>query len=164
MGFSLVFTRIAANDVVDADREGLAAFLGAHDLRLAPSNDAVHHLTGTAGLLAFDGHRTDLHLDSLVQEEPVSGGIWHATLSQQECAFIYGLCAAGKMLIVNPQGPPILVVPGSNHDAGDLPEDMLGDTAWVNTPEELQLVLSGGFEQFLRYRAQIVGDLTRDDK
>ena len=71
--------------------------------------------------LTIDGAFSDLHLDSLEQSDPLSGGIFHATLSPAECAFVYDLCSAAGFLIVNPQGDPTFLVPQRNHEPDDVP-------------------------------------------
>lgn len=158
MGFSLMFMRVERDGKGDANRQGLADFLLQRGLVVAPSSDSIHHLASDHGSLAFDGHQSDLHLDPLDQEKPVSGGIWHAHLSDEECAFIYDLCVAGGMLIVNPQGNPLIVVPGRNHAPADLPDDVnLDDIAWVDSSTELVQVLSTGFAAFLEFKNRVVG-------
>ena len=157
MGFGLYFMRLASQDVVHPDLHRLAAWLEYRGLHVAPSNDSTHHLAGPDGQLSFDGHWTDLHLDPLDQEEPVTGGIWHATLSRAECEFIYALCLVGRMLIVNPQGPPTYIVPERNHRRADLPSSGDDDIAWVNNADELAQALTGNFAAFLEYRNQVVG-------
>lgn len=157
MGFSLIFMRVKGNQELDADREGLAAFLAARKLTVAPSTDATHHLAGPDGELTFDGAWTDLHLKPLDHDGYVTGGVWHATLSDEECAFIYDLCVAGRMLIVNPQGDPQIVVPGRTHALADLAPDIPEDEiAWVDSAEELSEALSGNFEAFLAYRKRVL--------
>jgi len=158
VGFSLIFMRLRGDESLDADRAGLAAFLAERDLEVAPSNDTIHHLSGPDGQLTFDGNWTDLHLSPLDQEQHVSGGIWHATLSEQECAFIYDLCVAGKMVIMNPQGPPEFVVPDRNHTAEDLVEAVNDpQIAWVDNAEELAEALGGNFTAFVEYRDRVLG-------
>ncbi len=159
MGFSLNFMRIGPDAILDADRDGLAAWLAGRELEVAPSTDETHHLRGADGQLRFDGHWTDLHLDPLDREEPVTGGIWSATLSAEECAFVYDLCVAGRMLIMNPQGGPLLLVPGRTHEAADLPESIAAsDIAWVDSADELAEALGGGFQRFVEFRDQVTGD------
>lgn len=157
MGFSLMFLRTSGDAQADADRAGLAAFLERRGLAVAPSSDSIHHLSGADGPLRFDGQWTDLHLDPLDQEGPVGGGIWHATLSDEECAFIHDLCVAGRLLVVNPQGAPLYVVPGGTHEPEELPTGH-GDAgvAWVAGPSELQQALTGGFEAFREFRDRVI--------
>lgn len=158
MGFSLIFMRMTADEQLDADRAGLAAFLEKRGLEVAPSTDNTHHLADSTGQLTFDGYWTDLHLDPLDQEGPVSGGLWHASLSEQECEFIYELCVAGRLLIVNPQGSPDLVVPGHNHEPSDLQSsDNTYEVAWVDSPDQLTEALTGGFQAFVEYRRRVIG-------
>jgi hypothetical protein len=130
---------------------GLAA-CGDHDL-----------LVGPDGRLTFDGYWTDLRLRPPDQEEPVGGGISHATLSDEECAFIFGLCVAGHLLIVNPQGAPTFVVPQDNHIADDIPKGFCETTAWVNSPVELREALTGSSEGFLRFKEHILNTAPRPD-
>lgn len=157
MGFSLTFMGMRGDTEVGADREGLARFLEQRGLEVGPSPDSTHHLRGPDGDLRFDGSWTDLHLDPLDQEGPVSGGIWHASLTDEECGFIYDMCVAGKMLIFNPQGDPLAVIPGRVLHPLDLPEEVEpGDTAWVDSAEELKDALSGNFERFVQYRDQVI--------
>lgn len=104
MGFSVMFMRLECDTLIDPDREGIATFLRERGLEVAPSADGTHHLTGPDGFLEFDGRWTDLHLSPLDTEDRITGGIWHATLSDEECRFVHDLCVAGKMLVVNPRG------------------------------------------------------------
>lgn len=158
MGFSLTFMRIGPDAILDADRAGLADWLASRGLEVAPSTDSTHHLRGPAGLLTFDGSWTDLHLDPLDQEAPVTGGLWHATLTAEECAFIFDLCVAGRMLIMNPQGLPFLLVPRGNHDTVDLPASIAAaEIAWIDSAADLAEALSGGFERFVQFRDQVTG-------
>ncbi|CAN5586477.1 hypothetical protein BH10ACT7_BH10ACT7_15240 [soil metagenome] len=153
-----MFMRVGRTGTSDADREGLAGFLLQRGLAVAPSSDSTHHLISDDGYLAFDGYQSDLHLDPLDQEKPVSGGIWHAHLSDEECAFIYDLCVAGRMLIVNPQGNPLLIVPGHNHTPAELPDDVdVNDIAWIDSSSELAQVLSTGFAAFLEFKNRVIG-------
>ncbi|MEP6478133.1 MAG: hypothetical protein ABJB03_01985 [Rhodoglobus sp.] len=157
MAFSLTFIRLSRDGVEDADRAGLEMLLQQRELEVAPSSDDTHHLVGVAGPLSFDGHWSDLHLDPLDKEGVVSGGIWHATLSKEECAFIYDLCVAGRMIIMNPQGDPLFIVPEQNHLPTDLPEGVdLADIAWITNPTELAQVLSGGFAAFAELKNRVM--------
>jgi hypothetical protein len=80
MGFGLMFVRLKDPEMLDADRVGLAEFLASQGLTSSDeTGELVRISDGEA--LAFDGRWTDLHLDSLTQEEPVTGGIDHATLT-----------------------------------------------------------------------------------
>jgi hypothetical protein len=159
MGFSLDFMRLGPDEVRDADREGLARWLDSRGLEIGPSNDAIHHLRGSDGPLTFDGHETDLHLSPLDQDGPVTGGIWHARLSPDECSFVYDLCVAGRMLILNPQGSPLLVIPRGSHAAADLPPSFeASEIAWIDSAGEMAEALSGGFERFLEFRERVIED------
>lgn len=149
--------RVKGDQELDADREGLAAFLASRGLAVAPSTDSTHHLAGPDGDLTFDGDWTDLHLKPLDHDGYVNGGIWHASLSDEECAFIYDLCVAGRMLILNPQGAPMMVIPGQTHALADLdPEIPDEEIACVDSAGELSEVLSGNFEKFLAYRKRVL--------
>jgi hypothetical protein len=162
MGFSLMFMRVDRTGVVDADREGVRAFLEARRLTLIPGKD-VDQFADAEGPLSFDGHTTDLHLDSVESEEPLTGGIWHASMSAEELEFIYELCVAGRMLIVNPQGAPLFLVPAGNHQSGQFPDGVDEDeVVRINSAAELSDVLSGGASRFLEYKNQVIG-LANDD-
>ncbi|WP_434278517.1 hypothetical protein [Acinetobacter sp. CE-15] len=154
MGFSLLFIRIKNQEIVDADRDGLARFLAENQLY-------VHTQVGSGALvdqnekaLAFNGYLSDLYLDPLEQSEPITGGIYHATLSEEECIFIYDLCVAGKMLIVNPQTNPMYLIPTTNHEQHNIPD--LNDAVWVNSAAEMLLVLSQGFNAFKVYKEKVM--------
>ncbi|WP_242484875.1 hypothetical protein [Rhodococcus sp. MS16] len=84
----------------------------------------------------------------------MSGGIFHASLSAAECAFIYELCVAAGFMIVNPSGDPTFLVPQRNHAPEDLPE--LDDAAWVESPAELLQALTGSFDEFRAYRNKVL--------
>lgn len=157
MGFSLYFMNLTHAEVIDADRAGLALFLERHAaVSSEASGDASHAIAPHS--LSFDGSSSDLHLDPLDQEGPVSGGIWHATLSAQECDFIFELCIAGKMVIVNPQGSPNLLVPGPARDANSLPT-FAGPAAVVavGSGDDIRRQLTGDFEGFERFRNEVTG-------
>lgn len=148
---------MAPDRFLDPDRAGIAAFLAARGLVLLPSTSRTRRLGSPGGPLAFDGSPSDLYLDPLDQEDPVTGGLFHATLSPAECAFVYDLCLAGGMLVLNPQSAPTLVVPTGTHVPADLPPS-IDDVAWVSSGAELAEALGGGFERFLDYREQVLGE------
>ena len=159
MGFALNFMRVGPDAVVDADRAALQAWLRGRGLEVEPGAGSGRHLRGSTGPLAFGDDVSDLHLDPLDQQDPVTGGLWHATLSPGECEFVYDLCVAGRMLVVNPQGAPLFVVPGRTHDRADLPESVTDDDiAWVGSGEELRDALTGGFDRFRAFRDDITAD------
>lgn len=147
VGFSLGFLRICGNEQSDADRDAVGSFLSARGLHV--QGEALVDAAGQG--LTFDGRWSDLHLDA---GEPMSGGIAHATLSDAESAFIYDLCVAAGFLIVNPQGDPLYLVPGANHVPDDVPD--LDDTAWVNSPGEMQQALAGNFTAFRSWRERVI--------
>lgn len=160
VGFSLHFLTLGDDDVVDADRVGLAAFLAAQDLHVRgeAGDSAIFDSSGRP--LAFDGFQSDLHLDPLDQPDPVTGGIDHATLTACECAFIYGLCSAGRMMIVNPQGDPTYLVVGRTHSEGDVPDP--DDSVWVDSPEALARSLGAGFGEFRDFLRRVQGHTPPD--
>lgn len=149
-----MFARLKDPEMLDVDRVGLAGFLASQGLTSSDeTGELVRISDGEA--LAFDGRWTDLHLDSLTQEEPVTGGIDHATLTQDELSFIFHLCVAGKMLVINTQGAPLYIVPADTHDREDLPDP--DDAVWVNTPEELAHALGASFTDFTDFRDRVLG-------
>ncbi|ATI36360.1 hypothetical protein CPI83_29610 (plasmid) [Rhodococcus sp. H-CA8f] len=150
MGFSLYFMRIENDKGLDADRDAVVAFLDQRELRVHPSGQLVDSQDQA---LKFDGVYTELTLDPLDQSEPLTGCIHHATLSTAECAFIYDLCAAAGFLIVSPEGNPTYLVPNRNHDPGDV--SVLEGVVWIDSAEELQQALFGGFEAFRRFVQQV---------
>ncbi|MGO4205288.1 hypothetical protein AB4Z09_26830 [Rhodococcus sp. TAF43] len=155
MGFSLIFVRVQGDEQRDADRDAVAAFLETRGLRAAGSAGRGSLLVDADGqALSFDGHWTDLHLDPLDQEEPLSGGIDHASLSDEETTFIYELCVAAGFLIANLQGNPTYVVPGANHAPEDVPDRE--DIDWVNSAAELRQALAGNFDDFRAWRDRVV--------
>jgi len=157
MGFSLYFMNLTHDEVVDADRAGLAVFLERHaSVSSEAFGDASHAIA--PGTLSFDGAFSDLYLNSLDQEGPVTGGIWHATLSAQECDFIFELCVAGNLVIVNPQGAPNLLVPGPGRDVAALPTfDGPSAIVSVGSGNDIRRQLTGDFEGFERYRDKVTG-------
>ena len=162
MGFSLSFFRVGDDRILDADREGLAKFLKTHGLHIRRVQDTGALFDTAENPLAFDGSWSDLRLDPLDQAAPVTASIGHATLSDAECAFIYELCVAGRMLIVNHQGGPLYVVPAGNHRAAAVPDAK--DTAWVGSPQELAAALGGLFTSFQEFRrAAIDGGAPNDE-
>lgn len=158
MGFSLLFMRLVDMEPVDVDRVGLQRFLDERGLRVRPnpagsSGDLVHAVGST---LSFDGQPTDLHLDLLDQPGPVTGGIFHATLTKSELEFIYALCAAGHMMIINPQGPPFYLLLTHIHAATEAPDPE--HTTWVGSAEQLGAALGTGYSSFQDYRDHVLPD------
>lgn len=149
-----MFVRVRNGDLVDADRAGLADFLTREGL-IPPDDSGELRRSSDGEALAFDGHWTDLELDGLSQEEPVTGRISHATLSPDEVSFIFGLCVAGKMMVVNPQGSPLYIVPAETHVREELPDPE--DTVWVATPAELAHALGSSFGDFSTFRDRVIG-------
>jgi hypothetical protein len=159
MGFSLMFLRVRHGDLVDADRAGLADFLAREGL-VAPDDAGELRRSSDGEALAFDGRWTDLQLDGLSQEEPVTGGIAHATLSPDEVSFIFRLCVAGKMMVINPQGSPMYIIPAETHVREELPDPE--DTVWVGTPVELAQALGSSFGDFSTFRDRVIGQAGPD--
>lgn len=155
MGFSLHFMRMTKDVQLDVDRAAVAAFLDQRGLHVVDSPYGGEIVDRDDRALTIDGVFSDLHLDSLEQRNPLSGGIFHATLSPAECAFVYDLCAAAGFLIVNPQGDPTFLVPERNHEPEDVSE--LEDVVWVDSAEELAQALTGGFEAFREFRDRVTG-------
>lgn len=151
MGFSLSFFPIENGDLGDADRDGLAAFLAAQGLRVDPNGNGLLFANGEP--LSFDGSWSDLTLDPLDQPEPVTGALSHATLTESECAFVFDLCAAGKLMIVNPQGNPTYIALADVHSREASPDP--DDSVWVRSATELALALEGGFGRFQDYLQRV---------
>lgn len=146
--------RLRDDQIADADRPALKAFLAERGLQVEPSFETGVIVDAEGRPLAFDGHQTDLTLDPLDKEGTVTGGIFHATLSDAECAFIHGLCVAGGLLVVNPQGEPTYLVPGDSHSPDDVPD--ADATVWVDNAGQLQAALAGGFEAFQEFRSRVI--------
>lgn len=155
MGFSLIFVATDGDEQRDADRAALADFLGERGLHVEGDEGSSPLVDASGAPLAFDGALSDLHLDPLHQEGPLTGGIWHATLSDEEGAFVYDLCAAAGFLLANPQGDPLYVVPVGTHTPEQVPD--LDDTAWVASGADLQKALSDDFDDFRAYRDKVIG-------
>lgn len=154
MGFSLHFMRIHDDELVDADRAAVAAFLAERGLTVVGERP-WHAVVDAAGdPLTFDGSITDLRIDPLDSEEALGGGIDHATLSASESAFIFDLCVAAGWLIVDPQDSSF-VVPAGNHQPEHLPEDM--PVRFVSDVEEMVRALDGSFDDFVAYRDRVLG-------
>lgn len=153
VGFSLMFVRVRDGDLLDADRVGLAEFLSRAGLGL-PDDSGELSRTSDGAPLAFDGRWTDLQLDDLSQEAPVTGRIDHATLGPEEAEFIFRLCVAGKMMVVNPQGSPMYIVPGDTHAREEFQDP--DDAVWVRTSAEFAYVLGSSFEDFSSFRDRVL--------
>lgn len=155
MGLSMSFMRIQPDKIVDANRTGIAQYLEARGLKVPAGQDSNGIVTLDERPLTFDGYWSDLRLDPLDKNGPLIGHISHATLTPEECEFIYGLCVAAGFLIINHPGNPLYVVPHHNHTPDDLPEhDELYDVAWVDNSVELSRALSGEMDAFREYRSR----------
>lgn len=161
MGFDLYFQRMNGSDEpTDGDRAGLDRFLASRGLR---GTEDGYLIDGTGANLAFDGHPAELTLSGLDGDDVVEGALHHASLTAEECGFVYALCEAARFLVVNPQGPPMIVVPARTHSAeqasaGDWPVDP-ADVVWVDSPEELGHALAGGRTRLLDPRTAGAGAL-----
>ncbi|MGC0362773.1 hypothetical protein ABH922_000757 [Rhodococcus sp. 27YEA15] len=161
MGFSIYFMRVAQDRQLDADRDGIVDFLDRRGLHVVANPHGCSILDNEGVPVKFDGYHSDLLIDSLEQDKPLTGGIDHATLTNDECEFVYDLCVAAGFLIVNPQGSPTYVVPHRNHMPDDLPD--LDDTAWVESGSELSQALTGSFGDFRVFRNRVISQSTDTD-
>lgn len=153
MGFSLFFLKMKnkGQEGRDIDRNLLKSFLEKKKLTISKGGMLEDE---NGKYLAFDGNWADLYLEPLDSEKPLSARIYHATLSDEECAFLFEMCDAVGWLIVNPQGAPSFIVPNKNHSEDALPDDE-DDVVFIKNASELQEVLSGGFDRFKRYLKRI---------
>lgn len=156
MGLSLSFLRISPDAIIDAHRAGISRFLEQRGLRIVADEHGGAIVTQDDQRLTFDGHWADLRIDPLDQIGPVTGHLSYATVSPEECAFVYELCVAAGFLIINPPGAPLYVVPRRNHTPEDLPEHEDDDAAWVNSSAELAQALSGEADAFRAHRGGAV--------
>lgn len=168
MGFDLYLHRLDGGDgFADADRSGIERFVresGLRMVRVPPLLGGLRLEDENGKPLAFDGRETSLCIDPLDSDEPVGASIDHATLTDAECSFVYQLCVAGGMLCINPQGPPMLVVPVGTHtietaSVGAWPDDA-SDIAWVSSAAEFQAALADDYEEFLAYKRRVIGEHT----
>ncbi len=153
MGFSLHFMPVERDRLVEPDRAGLAAYLDAAGLAVREDGSGLYRRSDGEAL-AFDGSWSDLTLDPLDQDGPVTGSLGHATLTAAECAFIFGLCRAGRLMIINAQGSPMYIGIDGIHDPGVFPH--AEDAVLIDSPEELSAALRDGFTGFLEYRARVL--------
>lgn len=161
MGFSLLFIRIKNSEIVDVDRAGLIRFLEKNGLDVDAQVESGSLVDHNKKALAFNGYSSDLHLAPLAQVKPITGGIYHAALCKDECIFIYDLCVAGKMLIVNPQANPLYLIPADNHQQKDIPD--LNNAVWVNSAEEMLHELSRNFSDFQVYKEKVMRQYSEKD-
>lgn len=141
MGITLLFMKVEDGDKVDADKAAVTSLLEQRGLRVLPGPDGGQIVTHDGQPLSFDGSPSDMFLGHLDDPDPLIGAISHATLTAQECEFVYDLCVAAGFLIVHVPGSPLYVVPERNHAPEDVPD--AGDAAWVASSTELAHVLSG---------------------
>ncbi|MFK4789430.1 hypothetical protein [Microbacterium sp. ZW T5_56] len=153
MGFSLHFMPVERDRLVEPDRAGLAAFLDTAGLAVHADGSGLYR-TSDESALSFDGSWTDLTLDPLDQDEPVTGSLAHATLTADECSFVFGLCRAGRLMIINAQGSPMYVGIVGVHDPAVFPD--AEDAVLIDSAEELASALGRGFADFQEYRDRVL--------
>lgn len=153
MGFSLGFYPIEGDAMGDADRAALAAFLAERGLRINPETDGLVHLED-GERLRFDGSWTDLRLDALDHDEPVTAALSHATLAPEELEFVFALCSAGRLMIVNMQGGPMYLGLDGIHTRGMFPDP--DDAVLIRDAKELATALGGSFDHFSDFRARVL--------
>ena len=95
MGITLLFMKVEDGDKVDADKAAVARLLEQRGLRVVEGPDGGQIVTHDGQPLTFDGSPSDMFLGHLDDPEPLIGAISHATLTAQECEFVYDLCVAG---------------------------------------------------------------------
>ncbi|MBZ4487828.1 hypothetical protein LQ938_12945 [Microbacterium sp. cx-55] len=154
MGFSLSFYPIDGDDLRADDRAQIMAFLDARGLTVDPETHGLYRVTDGVAL-AFDGAWTDLELDPLDQPEPLTGSLPHATLTEAECTFVFELCAAGGLMIVNPQGQPMYLGIRGVHTPEMFPDP--DDAVWIDSPAALASTLGGSFGDFQDYLGRVRG-------
>ena len=149
MGFSLYLYKIDGDRLVDPDRDGVQEFLQRRRMHMKVFPPSSADRSSSATLLNEDGSDInvdglqDFHFSNVLEEdEAMTAGTGHAHLTSGECDFIFDLCISAGFMIVNPQGCPSFVVPRGNHTA----------EIGVNSGEELQALLTGGFQSFLNWR------------
>ena len=167
MGFSLYLYKIDGDRLVDPDRDGVQEFLRRRRMHMKVFPPSSADRSSFATLLNEDG--TDINVDGLQdfhfsnvleEDEAMTAGTGHAHLTAGECDFIFDLCVSAGFMIVNPQGGPNYIVPRGNHTAENLQaitqdmsaEDQEQDIVTINSSEELQALLTGGFQNFLDWR------------
>lgn len=163
MGFDLFFYGMDGGEsAAEIDRDGLSAFLRSAGYRV---NDVGELVDGNGLPIQFDGRRSALSLDPLDSPEPIEGVLHQATLTAAECGFVFGMCVASRLVIVNPQGPPMVLVPQRSHSREEAriqgwPSDP-EDVVWVDNAAELRQALEGDFERFLDYRRLVLEQASR---
>lgn len=156
MGFSLFLSKIESGQVeVTIDRQKLAAFLKRKQLMISPSGQVTEE-SGQA--LAFEGQPCDLYMEPLNSSKPLSARLYHANLSDDECAFLFELCVEVGWLLVNPQGTPLYLVPNHNHIEADLPDCDEEDLVFIDNAKDMQRALSGGYGGFQSLLEKIGGN------
>ena len=167
MGFSLYLYKINGDRLVDPDRDGVQKFLRRRRMHMKVFPPSSADRPSSATLLNEDG--TDIDVDGLQDfhfsnvledDEAMTAGTGHDHLTAGECDFIFDLCVSAGFMIVNPQGGPSFIIPRGNHTAENLQaitqdmsaEDQEQDIVTINSSEELQALLTGGFQNFLDWR------------
>lgn len=150
MGFSLQFFRLENGETIDGNREGFYQFLNEKEL-VVSENKLLKDKNGEN--LTFDGYFTDLYI---TQEPELSASLDHATLSDEECQFIYEMSVAACWTIINPQGDPMFLIPNNNHQPSDIPEGFEDDIVFIQNSTELQMALNQGFSAFQKFLNNII--------
>lgn len=153
MGFSLGFYPIQGSDLADADREQLREFLKSRGLGVHPDSSGLFQVENGEPL-AFDGAWSDLTLDPLDQPEPVTGSLSHATLTEAECTFVFEMCTAGKLMIVNLQGDPMYLGILGIHTAEMFPDP--ADAVRIDSPAGLASALGESFGDFQSFCSRVI--------
>ena len=161
MGFSLGFYPIQGSDLGDADREQLRDGLAGRGLGVHSDASGLFQVANGESL-AFDGAWSDLTLDPLDQAEPVTGSLSHATLSEAECTFVFEMCTAGKLMIVNLQGDPMYLGITGIHTAEMFPDP--ADSVWIDSPAALASALGASFGDFQSFRSRVLESYSGGDE
>lgn len=149
----MYFMPVQDGDLAPDDRVGVVSFLEHHALRV---DTRTHRLVSTHdGVdLTLGGVWTDLQLDPLEQPEPLTGSLSHAKLTEAECAFVFGLCSAGRMMIVSPQGHPTYIGLEGIHTLESFPDT--DDAVMISSPADLASALEGTFGAFRAFVSRAI--------
>ncbi|MEM7324461.1 MAG: hypothetical protein AAF531_15335 [Actinomycetota bacterium] len=151
VGFSLHFVRF--DDETDID--GFRRFLDERQLVLVPSEFGselcnVHTADGEPLQLDGESRPTLLNVADPNTSDHVSAHIERPSLTLEALRFVYDLCVAARLAIVNPQGDPddssypMMLIPARNHTAQQL-QQIAEDTGlnhrFVDNAQELRAIL-----------------------
>lgn len=154
MGFSLHWVATDGDETISGDRAGVEAYLASRGLHIAENDEPV---TADGKRIAFNGYDCDFHFDGLDHADDHFGAsVWHAHLLPEEIEFYFDIAVAGRLLIVNPQGDPMIIVCG-DYDPARLPSVPAEEVAHVANAAELAAALEGNFQRFLDYKRQVTG-------